>query len=122
MYRGADIDQGSFASYGIWKADYIFKIPDSIPREYAVPLMCGGATVFNALHAFGTEPTDRVGVIGVGGLGHLAIKFASKMGCEIVVFSGTGSEKGEAMKLEPPNSSLQGASRSSRFDPLTHFL
>jgi D-arabinose 1-dehydrogenase-like Zn-dependent alcohol dehydrogenase len=99
MYGSADLDQGSFASHGIWKADYIFKIPDAIPREYAAPLMCGGATVFNALHAFGTEPTDRVGVIGIGGLGHLAIQFAAKMGCEVVVFSSTDNKKEEAMKL-----------------------
>lgn len=99
MYGSADLDQGSFASHGIWKADYVFKIPDAIPREYAAPLMCGGATVFNALHAFGTEPTDRVGVIGIGGLGHLAIQFAAKMGCEVVVFSSTDSKKEEAMKL-----------------------
>jgi len=48
---------------------------------------------------YGARPTDRVGVIGVGGLGHLAIQFASKMGCEVVVFSGTDSKKEEAMKL-----------------------
>lgn len=99
MYGRADLDQGSFASYAIWKADYIFKIPDSIPREYAAPLMCGGATVFNALRAFDTKPTDRVGVIGMGGLGHLAIQFASKMGCEVVVFSSVDGKKEEAKKL-----------------------
>lgn len=99
IYGSADLDQGSFASHGIWKEDYVFLISDSIPREYAAPLMCGGATVFNALSAFGTQPIDRVGVIGVGGLGHLAIQFASKMGCEVVVFSGTDSKKEEAMKL-----------------------
>jgi D-arabinose 1-dehydrogenase-like Zn-dependent alcohol dehydrogenase len=99
IYGSADYDQGSFATYGIWKDDYIFRVPDSIPREYAAPLMCGGATVFNALSAFGTRPIDRVGVIGVGGLGHLAIQFASKMGCDVVVFSGTDSKKEEAMKF-----------------------
>jgi D-arabinose 1-dehydrogenase-like Zn-dependent alcohol dehydrogenase len=58
-----------------------------------------GATVFNALQMYGAKSTDRVGVIGVGGLGHLAIQFAAKMGCEVVVFSGTDSKKEEAMKL-----------------------
>jgi D-arabinose 1-dehydrogenase-like Zn-dependent alcohol dehydrogenase len=99
LYGTANFDQGSFASHAIWREDYIFRIPDSIPREYAAPLMCGGATVFNALRAFDTQPTDRVGIIGVGGLGHLAIQFASKMGCEVVVFSGTNSKEDEAMKL-----------------------
>jgi D-arabinose 1-dehydrogenase-like Zn-dependent alcohol dehydrogenase len=61
--------------------------------------MCGGATVFHALRSFDMRSTDRVGVIGVGGLGHLAIQFAAKMGCEVVVFSSTDSKKEEAMKL-----------------------
>jgi D-arabinose 1-dehydrogenase-like Zn-dependent alcohol dehydrogenase len=61
--------------------------------------MCGGATVFNALRGFGAQPTDRVGVIGIGGLGHLAIQFAAKMGCDVVVFSSTESKKEEALRL-----------------------
>jgi D-arabinose 1-dehydrogenase-like Zn-dependent alcohol dehydrogenase len=97
MYGGADKDQGSFASHAVWKADYIYKIPDTIPREYAAPLMCGGATVFNVLRS--VKATDVVGIIGVGGLGHLAIQFAAKMGCEVVVFSTTDSKKSEAAKL-----------------------
>jgi D-arabinose 1-dehydrogenase-like Zn-dependent alcohol dehydrogenase len=99
MYGYADLDQGSLSHYAIWKADYIFAIPEGISLEHAAPLMCGGATVFNALQSFGTKPTDRVGVIGIGGLGHLAIQFAAKMGCEVVVFSSTDSKKEEAMRL-----------------------
>ncbi|KAJ9625070.1 hypothetical protein H2203_005023 [Taxawa tesnikishii (nom. ined.)] len=48
---------------------------------------------------YDAQPTDRVGIVGVGGLGHLAIQFAAKMGCEVVVFSGTDSKRDEAMKL-----------------------
>jgi D-arabinose 1-dehydrogenase-like Zn-dependent alcohol dehydrogenase len=61
--------------------------------------MCGGATVFNALASFRAKPTDRIGVIGIGGLGHLAIQFAAKMGCEVVVFSSTEGKREEAMRL-----------------------
>jgi D-arabinose 1-dehydrogenase-like Zn-dependent alcohol dehydrogenase len=57
--------------------------------------MCGGATVWGPLST--VRPTDRVGVLGVGGLGHLAIQFAAKMGCEVVVFSGTESKRQEAL-------------------------
>jgi D-arabinose 1-dehydrogenase-like Zn-dependent alcohol dehydrogenase len=99
MYGSSDLDQGSFSHYAIWKADYIFKIPEGIAREHAAPLMCGGATVFNALHSFGAKPSDRIGIIGVGGLGHLAIQFAAKMGSDVVVFSTTDSKKEEAMRL-----------------------
>jgi len=99
MYGYADLDQGSFASHGVWREAYLFKIPDAISDVNAAPLMCGGATVFNSLYTYGVKPTDRVGVIGVGGLGHLAIQFAAKMGCDVVVFSGTESKKDEAMRL-----------------------
>jgi D-arabinose 1-dehydrogenase-like Zn-dependent alcohol dehydrogenase len=90
FYGLANLDQGSFASHAIWNEAWLFRIPASISDAEAAPLMCGGATVFNALRFYGVKATDRVGVVGVGGLGHLAIQFASKMGCEVVVFSGSG--------------------------------
>ncbi|TVY81660.1 putative formaldehyde dehydrogenase AdhA [Lachnellula suecica] len=98
-YGSANLDQGAFGTYAVWKASYVFKIPSSMAPEHAAPLMCGGATVFHVLRAGGAQPTDRVGVIGVGGLGHLAIQFASKMGCEVVVFSSTENKRDEATKL-----------------------
>lgn len=61
----------------------------------AAPLQCAGATVYGGM--FGTiKPGDRVGVIGIGGLGHLAIQFASKLGAEVVVFSTTAQKEEEA--------------------------
>jgi len=67
--------------------------------EIAAPLMCAGMTVFTPLIRYGVKPTDRVGVVGIGALGHLAIQFASKMGCDVVAFSGTESKKEEALAL-----------------------
>ncbi|KAF2842025.1 GroES-like protein [Patellaria atrata CBS 101060] len=99
MYGDANTDQGSFGSHGVWREPYIFKIPDALSDVNAAPLMCGGATVFNALYTYDVKPTSRVGVVGVGGLGHLAIEFAAKAGCDVVVFSGTDSKKDEATKL-----------------------
>lgn len=99
MYGSADLDQGSFGTHGIWREAYLFPIPDNVSNEDAGPLMCGGSTVFNALHVADVKSTARVGIVGVGGLGHLAIQFAAKMGCQVVVFSGTDSKKDEAMRL-----------------------
>lgn len=99
MYGMADLDQGSMASHAVWKQSFLFKIPDSLASEHAAPLQCGGITVYSALQQYPVTAGDRVGIIGVGGLGHLAIQFAAKMGCEVVVFSGSDSKKEEAMKL-----------------------
>lgn len=99
MYGLADLDQGSFAKAAVWREAFLFQIPDGLSDEAAAPLQCGGATVFNALHAYDTQPTETVGIMGVGGLGHLAIQFAAKMGCKVVVLSGSDRKKEEAMKL-----------------------
>lgn len=123
MYGYADFDQGSFASHAIWDAAYIFSIPASIPREFAAPLMCGGATVFSALQSFDAKSTDTVGVIGVGGLGHLAVQFAAKMGCKVIVFSGTESKKEEALGLGATEfHATKGVSTLEVSQPIDHLL
>ncbi|KAI1844438.1 hypothetical protein JX265_010068 [Neoarthrinium moseri] len=99
MYAYADRDQGSFASHAVWREAFLFKIPDALSDEAAAPLQCGGATVWNALRAYNAQPTETVGVMGVGGLGHLAIQFAAKMGCRVIVLSGSDSKKAEAERL-----------------------
>lgn len=99
MYGATELDQGSIATAAVWKESFLFKLPDNMTDEDAAPLMCGGATVFTALTQYDVKPTDRIGVVGVGGLGHLAIQFAAKMGCEVTVFSGTDSKRDEATKL-----------------------
>jgi D-arabinose 1-dehydrogenase-like Zn-dependent alcohol dehydrogenase len=102
-YGEANYDQGSFASHAVWNEAYIFRIPDSLSDAEAAPLMCGGATVWTALSTYNIKPTDHVGIMGVGGLGHLAIQFAAKMGCNVTVLSSSDSKKEEAMKLGATN-------------------
>ncbi|KAL2833897.1 chaperonin 10-like protein [Aspergillus cavernicola] len=97
MYAGGNLDQGSFASHGIWREAFLHKIPDSMSDIVAAPMQCGGATVFSALD--GIKSSDTVGIIGIGGLGHLAIQFAAKMGCRVVVLSGSERKREEAMRL-----------------------
>ncbi|PGH17996.1 hypothetical protein AJ80_04617 [Polytolypa hystricis UAMH7299] len=97
LYGFANPDQGSFASHAIWREAYLHLTPDSIIDEHAAPLQCGGATVFAPL--INAKPNETVGVLGVGGLGHLAIQFAAKMGCRVVVLSGSESKKEQAMEF-----------------------
>jgi D-arabinose 1-dehydrogenase-like Zn-dependent alcohol dehydrogenase len=97
MYGEAGFDQGSFASGAIWREAFLHPIPDAISDTDAAPLQCGGATVYTAL--LGAKPNETVGVLGVGGLGHLAIQYAAKMGCRVVVLSGAESKKEQAVQL-----------------------
>jgi D-arabinose 1-dehydrogenase-like Zn-dependent alcohol dehydrogenase len=98
-YGVGNTDQGSFGSGAVWKEQYLFKLPDNLASDDAAPLMCAGITVWAPLARFGLKSTDVVGVVGIGGLGHLAIQFASKMGCEVVALSGTEEKREEAIKL-----------------------
>lgn len=74
---------------------YVHKIPDNMTSEDAAPLQCAGSTVYNAIIS-SAKPGDRIGVIGIGGLGHLAIQFAAKLGYETIVFSTSASKEAEA--------------------------
>ena len=96
-YGVKNLDQGSFASHAIWRESFLHQIPEGLSDVDAAPLQCGGATVFTALQ--GIQNGDTVGVLGVGGLGHLAIQFAAKLGCRVIVLSGSESKRAEAMKL-----------------------
>jgi D-arabinose 1-dehydrogenase-like Zn-dependent alcohol dehydrogenase len=93
-----DYDNGTFGQYYIGKETYVHRIPDNIPSDEAAPLQCAGATTYSAL-INNIKPTQRVGIMGIGGLGHLAIQFASKMGAEVVVFSTTKSKEAEAREF-----------------------
>ena len=74
-------------------------LPSSLDPAKLGPLFCGGLTVFNPMVQFGIKPTDHVGVIGIGGLGHMALKFLNKWGCDVVAFSSSDSKTEEAKKL-----------------------
>ncbi|KAJ7347010.1 putative NADP-dependent alcohol dehydrogenase C 2 [Mycena albidolilacea] len=98
-YGASNFHQGSFGSHAIWDASFVFHVPEGLAPDFAAPLMCGGATVFNVIETYNIRPTDRVGVVGVGGLGHLAIQFLAKMGASVIVFSSTDSKREQARDL-----------------------
>lgn len=74
-------------------------IPESVDPAKAGPLLCGGITVFNPLVQFDVKPTDRVAVVGIGGLGHLALQFLNKWGCHVTAFTTSNSKADEAKKM-----------------------
>jgi len=84
---------GGYAQYMVAPQDALARIPDALSFEEAGPMMCAGITTFNALRNSGARPGDTVAIHGVGGLGHLAIQFADKMGLRtIAVNRGTAKE------------------------------
>ncbi len=90
---------GGFADKVRAAANSVVPIPDDIDLESAGPLFCAGVTVFNPLVQYDIKPTDKVAVIGIGGLGHMALKFLNAWGCEVTAFTSTASKKKEALNL-----------------------
>lgn len=87
---------GGFADVVCVDSRFVYEIPDTLASEDASPLLCAGITVFAPLYRLGVCPTSRVGVIGVGGLGHLAIQFAHAFGCHVTAFSTTPAKQSQA--------------------------
>lgn len=90
---------GGFADTVRAQASSVVVIPDGMDLESAGPLLCGGITVFNPLVQFEVKPTDSVAVIGIGGLGHIALQFLDAWGCEVTAFTSSESKREEALAL-----------------------
>lgn len=90
---------GGFAKSIRVDSRFAFDIPENLDSSSAAPLLCGGITVYSPLRHFGVIPPNRVGVIGMGGLGHLAIRFAASMGCHVTLFSSSKEKEKPAREL-----------------------
>nr|MEE4267550.1 NAD(P)-dependent alcohol dehydrogenase [Candidatus Krumholzibacteria bacterium] len=90
---------GGFADKVRCREGWAIPLPGDLDMKKAGPLFCGGITVFNPVVEFGVQPTDKVGVIGIGGLGHFALQFLNKWGCEVTAFTSTGAKADEARKM-----------------------
>ncbi|KAJ1727622.1 hypothetical protein LPJ61_004477 [Coemansia biformis] len=98
-YPDGERTQGGFADAVRVDEHYVSKIPDNIDPVYAPPLMCAGLTVFTPMVSKGVKKGDRVGVIGIGGLGHLAIQYANALGAKVVAISHSSSKRDQSMEL-----------------------
>jgi len=78
---------------------YALKIDPSQPLDGVAPLLCAGITTYSPLKHFGVKEGDKVGVVGLGGLGHMAVKLASAMGAEVTVFSTSPGKEEDARRL-----------------------
>jgi alcohol/geraniol dehydrogenase (NADP+) len=90
--------RGAFASHVRAHWEWVIPLPAKLNFADGGPLLCGGITVFNPLAMYG-KPMDRVGIIGIGGLGHMAVMFASAYGCEVTAFTSSESKFDEARRF-----------------------
>ena len=95
---GFDFD-GGYAEYMIVRAETLAAIPEALPAEEAAPFMCAGVTVYNALRHSGARAGEVVAVHGIGGLGHLGVQYAAKMGFNTVAIARGREKESEAREL-----------------------
>ncbi len=90
---------GGFADKVRAHEGWVIPLPDGLNPASSGPLFCGGITVFNPIVQFNIQPTDRVGVIGIGGLGHMALGFLKAWGCDVTAFSTSPDKEAESRNL-----------------------
>lgn len=99
-YGDGSKSYGGYSDYCRAPSHFVLKIPDSISSEEAAPMLCGGITVFAPLKKNGCGPGKKVGIVGVGGLGHFGILYAKALGADsVTAISRSAAKKEDAMKL-----------------------
>src|SRR5207247_7037372 len=103
-YNGTEKDEktptyGGYSSQIVVDAHYTLKISPNLPLANVAPLLCAGITTYSPLRHFEVGPGQRVGVVGLGGLGHMAVKLAASMGAEVTVFSTSKTKEQDARRL-----------------------
>jgi uncharacterized zinc-type alcohol dehydrogenase-like protein len=97
--NGDAITQGGYATSIVVDRRYVLRVPENLDPAAAAPLLCAGVTTFSPLRHFGVEEGDVVGVVGLGGLGHMAVKLAKAMGARVLVFTTSESKVSAALEL-----------------------
>jgi uncharacterized zinc-type alcohol dehydrogenase-like protein len=90
---------GGYADRVRVNARFVVPIPDGLESERAAPLLCGGITVYSPIRNHGVNPAARVGIVGIGGLGHMAVQFAHAFGAEVTAFSSSPAKEADARSL-----------------------
>ncbi len=96
---GQTITQGGYSNAIVVDQNYVLRIPDSLPLDAAAPLLCAGITTWSPLREWKVGPGSKVAVIGLGGLGHMAVKLAAALGAEVTVLSTSDRKKADAERM-----------------------
>jgi len=94
-----DITYGGYSKHVVVRQEFVLSVPDGLDLARAAPLLCAGITTYSPLRTWGVGPGSRVGVIGPGGLGHMAVKLASGLGAHVTVMSRTSDKEADALAL-----------------------
>ena len=90
------LTQGGYSDKVVVSERFVVRMPDGIDLKSAAPILCAGITTYSPLKHYGVKPGDKVGVIGMGGLGHMGVKLAKALGAEVTLFTRSESKKAEA--------------------------
>lgn len=119
---GGSATQGGYSQYIVVNYRFVLKIPSNLDLAAATPLLCAGITVYSPFKYYGLRPEHKLGVVGLGGLGHMAVKFGKAFGCHTTVISRGTSKKSSAMDLLKADEFLDStnadavAAKASSFD------
>jgi uncharacterized zinc-type alcohol dehydrogenase-like protein len=96
---GKTVAQGGYASAIVVNEDYVLHLPENLEMAGIAPLLCAGITLYSPLKHWGAGPGKKVGIIGLGGLGHMGVKFAHALGAEVTVLSHSANKEADAKKM-----------------------
>jgi uncharacterized zinc-type alcohol dehydrogenase-like protein len=97
--RDGSTTQGGYSTHVVVDAGFVLRVPDGIDPAAAAPLLCAGITTYSPLRHWGAGPGKRVAVVGLGGLGHMAVKLAHAMGAEVTVLSQSLKKQEDGLRL-----------------------
>ena len=121
-YASKDVDgsitQGGYATSVVVNDDFVLRVPESIPYEAAAPLLCAGITTYSPLAHWNAGPGKKVAVVGMGGLGHMAVKIAVAMGADVTVLSQTLGKQEDGLRFGAKD--YYATSDESTFDKLAN--
>jgi uncharacterized zinc-type alcohol dehydrogenase-like protein len=93
------VTKGGYSTHIVVPEDFVLRIPEGMPLDRTAPLLCAGITTYSPLHRHGVKAGDKVGIVGLGGLGHMGVKIAKAMGAHVTMISHSASKQADAERL-----------------------
>ena len=93
------VTKGGYSTNIVVNEDFVLRIPEGMPLDRTAPLLCAGITTYSPLHRYGVKAGTKVGIVGLGGLGHMGVKIAKAMGAHVTMISHSASKKADAERL-----------------------